>query len=183
MAKINLRPWRAEERERRQNEYLAALFAVALAALAIWFLVNSAYHSAIESQEYRNSYIETQSKAMDAKIREISDLRKKRTQLLDRMKLIQDLQGNRPVIVRVFDEMTRVIPEELYFEKVTVEGQGFAIKGHASSNDQISELMRSFDQSPWFKSPNLIGVKANRGGYNQFDMTVTQTTPASEEVK
>lgn len=183
MANINLRPWREELRKEKQNEYVAILGFVVMAALAIWWLVSGAYQSSIDAQEYRNRYIETQSKAMDVKIKEISELRKKRTQLLDRMKLIQDLQGNRPVIVRVFDEMTRVMPEELYFESVAVAGNRFSILGHASSNEQISQLMRNFDQSPWFKSPNLLAVKANRGGYNQFDMTVTQTTPASEEVK
>ena len=183
MAKINLRPWREELRKERQNQYLAVLGFIVMAALAIWWLVAGAYQSAIDDQRYRNQYIETQSKAMDAKIKEISELRQKRTQLLDRMKLIQDLQGNRPVIVRVFDEMTRVMPEELFFERVVVKGAKFSIEGRASSNEQISQLMRNFDRSEWFSSPNLIGVKAIKGSYSTFDMTVSQVTPTSKEVK
>jgi len=183
MAKINLRPWREELRKERQNEYLAVLGFVVMAALAIWWLASGAYQSAIDDQEYRNQYIETQSKAMDAKIKEISQLRQKRTQLLDRMKLIQDLQGNRPVIVRVFDEMARVIPDDVFFERVSVSGRKFTIKGRAASNEKISQLMRNFDNSGWFRAPNLIGVKANRGSYSSFDMTVAQTTPDSKKVK
>ena len=183
MAKINLRPWREELRKERQNEYIAVLGFVVMAALAIWWLVSGAYQSAIDGQEFRNSYLENQGKALDVKIKEISELRKKRTQLLDRMKLIQDLQGNRPVIVRVFDEMARVVPEELFLESVEVKDQSFEIDGRASSNEQISELMRRFDASEWFTSPNLIAVKAIKGSYNSFEMTVKQTSPVVEEAK
>jgi len=183
MAKINLRPWREELRQEKQKEYISALALVAIVAATIWWLISGAYSSAIENQQQRNQYIETQSKSLDKKIVEIKLLRSKRDQLLDRMKLIQDLQGNRPVIVRVFDEMARVMPEEVFFEQVSVKGAVFSIKGRASSNDQVSDLMRNFDKSPWFTKPNLLGVKANRGSYNAFDMQVQQTTPASAEVK
>ena len=183
MAKINLRPWREELRQERQKEYLVVLFLVFIAAVAIWWLVNGAYTASIEGQMNRNSYVENQSKALDKKILEIKELRDKREQLLERMSLIRDLQGNRPVIVRVFDEMARVMPEELFFEKVESKGVNFSIQGRASSNDQVSQLMRNFDKSPWFTNPNLLGVKANKGGYNSFDMQVVQSRPKTDEVK
>lgn len=125
MAKINLRPWREELRKDRQNEYIAILGFVFIAAVAIWWSINSAYMSAIEGQQYRNQYIETQSASLDKKIKEIKELRTKKNQLLERMRLIQDLQGNRPVIVRIFDEMARVMPNDLFFESVTAEVNGF----------------------------------------------------------
>ncbi len=183
MAKINLRPWREELRKDRQNEYIAILGFVFIAAVAIWWSINSAYMSAIEGQQYRNQYIETQSASLDKKIKEIKELRTKKNQLLERMRLIQDLQGNRPVIVRIFDEMARVMPNDLFFESVTAEGNGFSLKGRASSNDKVSQLMRNFDQSPWFSNPNLLGVKANKSGFNSFEMQVSRSRPALGEVK
>lgn len=183
MATINLRPWREELRQERQKEYISALFLVAIVAGAIWWFVSEAYGASIESQLERNGYIELQSKALDKKINEIRELRSKKDELLDRMQLIQDLQGNRPVIVRVFDEMARVMPEELFFKEVRVQGKNFSIIGMAASNDQVSTLMRNFDKSAWFENPNLQDVKANKGGYNSFNMRVTQTRPKSDEVK
>ncbi|NVK37882.1 MAG: PilN domain-containing protein [Gammaproteobacteria bacterium] len=183
MAKINLRPWREELRQEKQKEYVGVLVLVLMAAGMIWWFVSGAYNSAINDQESRNQYIETQISALDKKIKEIQELRTKRQELLDRMKLIQDLQGNRPVIVRIFDEMARVMPEELFFTSVSAKGKQFTLKGLASSNDQISQLMRNFDGSPWFANPNLLGVKAGDNGYNSFDMLVEQSTPATEAVK
>ncbi len=183
MATINLRPWREELRQEKQKEYVGVLILVAIIATAIWWFVSGAYGDAIESQDDRNNYIEQQSKALDKKIQEIKELKSKKDQLLDRMQLIQDLQGNRPVIVRVFDEMARVMPEELFFKEVKVKGREISINGRASSNDQISALMRNFDSSAWFENPNLHDVNANKGGYNSFSMRVTQTRPKSDEVK
>lgn len=183
MATINLRPWREELRQERQKEYIHVLILVFIVAGVIWWSVKGYYDGAISAQEFRNSYIQKQTSSLESKIKEIQVLRNKRQELLDRMRLIQDLQGNRPVIVRVFDELARVMPEELYLVSVSSKGNQFTLQGRASSNDQISQLMRNFDQSPWFTNPNLLGVSAAEGGYNSFDMLVTQSTPASEEVK
>jgi type IV pilus assembly protein PilN len=183
MASINLRPWREELRQEKQKEYISTLMLVAIVAGAIWWFVSGAYGSAIQAQEARNSYLTTQSKALDVKIKEIRELRSKKDMLLDRMQLIQDLQGNRPVVVRVFDELARVMPEELFIKQIKAVGREFSIEGRASSNDQVSTLMRNFDKSAWFENPNLSDVKANKGRYNSFSMRVTQTRPKSDEVK
>lgn len=183
MATINLRPWRDELRQEKQKEYISVLVLVLIVAAAIWWFVSGAYSTAINAQQERNDYISKQGNALDKKIKEIKLLKSKKEQLLDRMQLIQDLQGNRPVIVRVFDEMARVMPEELFFKSVVVKGKNFDITGRAASNDQISALMRNFDKSPWFQNPNLHDVKAGKGRYNSFSMKVTQTRPKSDEVK
>ena len=183
MANINLRPWREELRVERQQEYRKALFLVFICALAIWWLTRDALDEAIANQQLRNQYLSVQASAMDKKIDEIRELREKREQLLERMRLIQDLQGNRPVIVRVFDEFARIMPEELFLETVRSEGKKFTIKGLSSSNDQISQLMRNFDSSPWFTQPNLLGVTSGKDGFNRFDMLVGQSRPALDEVK
>ncbi len=183
MAKINLRPWREEQRQERQKEYVTALAGVFVAAMAIWWFASGAVNSAVEDQRYRNQYLERQGASLDKKIKEIRELRSKREALLDRMRLIQDLQGNRPVIVRVFDELAQVMPDDLFFVEVTSKGTNFTLKGEAASNDQISQLMRNFDQSPWFVNPNLLNVQSNKGGYSSFGMLVGQSRPMVGESK
>ncbi|EAT12426.1 pilus assembly protein PilN [Bermanella marisrubri] len=183
MARINLRPWREELREEKQKEYVSVLVLVTIVAGAIWWFANGALNSAIEVQQGRNSYLQKQASALDKKIVEIRELRQKREELLDRMRLIQELQGNRPVIVRVFDEMARVIPDEVFFVSVKVKGKRFTVDGRASSNDEISQLMRNFDESAWFSDPNLLKVQAGTNGFNDFDLLVDQSRPEKDEVK
>lgn len=178
MAKINLRPWRAEQRKERQTQYLLTLALVAGLSLFVSYSVQKFYEIELENQQARNSFIENEIQGLESKIKEIQALRDKRTQLLDRMKLIQELQGNRPVIVRFFDELAKIMPDDVYLTDLKLEGTKISIKGKAVSNKQISAFMRKFDDSPWFENPNLLSVKAQAGGdYNDFDMIVDQSKP------
>lgn len=181
MAKINLRPWRAEQRKERQTQYLLTLALVAGLALFVSASVYKFYSVMLENQQSRNNFLEQEIKRLDVKIKKIDALKQKRTQLLDRMKLIQELQGNRPVIVRFFDELARIMPDDLYITDLSLSGAKVSIKGRAMSNQQISAFMRNLDDSPWFKNPNLISVRAQKNGvFNEFDMIVYQSKPLEE---
>jgi type IV pilus assembly protein PilN len=184
MPRINLRPWREEERAKRQKEFIAMLLVVAVAAGGLFFLWNTQVDAMITEQKARNAYIKTSMAVLDKKTKEIAELKERREQLLARMKVIQDLQGTRPVIVRVFDELVKNLPEDLYYTALTRKVNSFSIQGVADSNNRISELMRRLEGSEWFAEPNLKDVRAAKDGdKSAFDMTVAQVTPVSKEVE
>lgn len=160
MANINLLPWRQELRKQRQQEFVAILVAVAIVAVAIVLFSHMALSKQVGDQEERNQYIKSEIGKLDGQIKEIDALQKRRDELLSRMKVIQDLQGRRPVIVRVFDELVRVIPEGVFLTSLYRTGDAFSMSGVAESANQVSNLMRNLDSSPWFKSPVLSTVAA-----------------------
>lgn len=144
------------------------------------FLWKSDMDSRIAYQQSRNAYIETATKELDKQIKEIENLKRQRDELLARMQVIQDLQGKRPVIVRVFDELVRTLPDGLYYTDLKKAGERLDIVGMAESNSRISNLMRQFEDSEWFANPNLTNVAAAdsaRSGYSQFNLSVRQRTP------
>jgi type IV pilus assembly protein PilN len=99
------------------------------------------------------------------------------------MKIIQDLQGNRPIIVRVFDELARTLPDGVHFDSLGMAESTINIKGRAESNSRVSNLMRQMDASDWLTSPNLTAVRAvTSGGLDQanvFELSVKQTEPSA----
>jgi type IV pilus assembly protein PilN len=177
MAKINLLPWREELRKERQQEFIGIIVAIALAAAALVWFVTGNIEGQWKAQKNRNSFIQKEMAVLSEQITEIQELRDKKQQLLERMKLIQDLQGNRPIIVRLFDEIARSIPDDLYFTSLEIKGTQVTVQGRAKSNNRVAALMRNFDDSDWFDAPNLISVKAEKGGYNTFEVTMTQVDP------
>jgi len=185
MARINLLPWREQLREERKQRFLVILGAVLLASGAVIFLGDQYFNSAIENQNARNDFLRKEIAVLDARIKEISELKTRRQQLLERMKIIQDLQGNRPIIGRVFDQLVRTLPDGVYFTGLKMSGKSIAIAGAAESNNRVSNLMRNLDSSEWLTSPNLTEVKAITQGAldqaNVFQLTVQQTQPGSEE--
>jgi len=180
MANINLLPWRDEYRREKQQEFLTIVGGVALVALLCAYLWVSMVNSKIEAQAERNSLLNTEIAFLDKKVKEIKELKQRRQELIERMKVIQGLQGERPVIVRYFDEMVRSIPEGVYLTTLKREGAEIKMDGITESNVRVSAFMRNVDGSEWFASPNLSSVKAvpEMGEQaSQFELTLTPTKP------
>ncbi len=182
MARINLLPWREWERERRKQQFLINLAGVLVAAGLIVLGWGWVLDKNIEAQTARNQTLKNEIAALDEKIAEISTLQRERDELLSRMTVIQDLQGNRPVIVRVFDELVRTLSKGVFYNQLKMEGTDLTALGTTESNNRISALMRNLDNSDWFDSPNLKSIKESRsGGAPQFDLTFIQTNPNNAE--
>ena len=187
MARINLLPWREQLREERRKRFLTTLGGVLIVAGGLLFLGDQYLGLALESQAARNDYLRREIVVLDARIKEISELRTRRQQLLERMKIIQDQQGNRPIIVRVFDELARTLPDGVHFSELSMTGTRIDIRGAAESNSKVSSLMRNLDGSDWLAAPNLTEVKAVTSGAvdqaNVFQLAVQQVVPAAREEK
>ncbi len=180
MAKINLLPWRQAYREEKKREFIgiiAAVFIVAALGAYSWI---SSVESAIENQGARNRLLDQEIAKLDAQVKEISELKKVRDDLLARIKVIQDLEGTRPVIVRYFDDFARAIPDGVYVTLVDRKGTVVSIEGVAESYNRVASFMRNLDASDWFASPNLTSVTAAPEEGEQasmFKMTVQTSAP------
>ena len=160
MAKINLLPWRQERRSLLKRQFLVVLAGAAILGGSLVYFADVAISSQIATQQQRNHFIKEEAAKLDSQIAEIKQLQDQRKHLVERMKVIQELQGNRPVIVRVFDELVRTLPDGVFYTKLSRSGDVFNAEGYAESNNRVSNLMRNLDASPWFKVPNLAKVEA-----------------------
>jgi type IV pilus assembly protein PilN len=184
MAQINLLPWRDERRAELKQEFLVVLGVVVALGAVMIVAVDLFFNSEIQTQRDRNAYLTQNISVLDKQVDEIRELQRKRTQLLDRMKVIQELQGNRPVIVRILDQLVRTVPDGVFYTELKANEKMITITGIAESNNRVSSLMRRLDASDWFKEPNLEGVRAEPRYGEQattFNMTVQLQLPALGE--
>lgn len=184
MATINLLPWREERRQELKKEFLVVLGGMVFIAVALIFGAHLLFQSAIEGQEGRNAYLAKNIKELESQVTEIRELENKRREMLDRMTVIQELQGNRPLIVRIFDEVVRTIPDGVFYRTLTRSGSSIKVTGVAESNNRISSLMRKLEASEWFSAPNLTSVKADPSFGEQassFSLSFKISTPSTEE--
>ncbi len=181
--KINLLPWRIRKRERLQRELVNGLAASALMAALITAGAWRFYEAEISGQNARNAFVSAEIKDLETKISQIRVLQKKRKELLDRMRVIQELQGNRPVSVRLFDEMARQLSDNVFFERLALSGESIAITGVAEDNNRISSQLRQFDGSAWFTGANVTSINAYpQAGpeASRFSLSVRVSAPAAE---
>jgi len=183
MPQINLLPWREERRAERKKEFLVALLLLALLAAFALIVVDQVINGEINYQNRRNTYLQQNIAELDAEVAEIRDLQRKRTELLDRMRVIQELQGNRPVIVRIMDQLVRTVPDGVFYTSLK-SGEGkITVEGVAESNNRVSSLMRRMEGSDWLENPNLDAVRAAPDFGDQattFNLSVSVQLPTQE---
>lgn len=183
MAKINLLPWREAYRKEKKEQFLIIIASVFILSALLAYSWIASVESSIENQQARNHLLETEIANFDKQVKEIADLKKVRDDLLARIKIIQDLQGTRPLIVRYFDEFVRSIPDGVYITALSSQGRVLSMEGVAESYNRVATLMRNLDASDWFASSALTSVVAvpKEGEQAQmFKMTVTTSVPEDE---
>ena len=85
MAKINLLPWRQVYREEKKREFIGIIVAVVVVALLGAYFWVSSVQSAIENQNARNQLLQREIAKLDAQVKEISEIKKVRDDLLARI--------------------------------------------------------------------------------------------------
>jgi type IV pilus assembly protein PilN len=183
MAKINLLPWREVHRAEKKKEFLSLVGVVLIVAALVVFGWDRVVSNQIDRQYSRNQLLKGEISKLDKEVSEIEELTRRRQSLLDRIQVIQKVQGNRPEIVKIYDEFVRSVPGGVYFTEMVRKGEKISLVGFAESNSRVSVLMRRLDASYKFTEPNLTKVEANDAlGENgsQFEMQVKIVQPEVE---
>lgn len=185
MARINLLPWREELRRQQRIEYFAIVGACAFVALLAFGGIHLYFKGEISHQEARNQFLQNQIALLDKKIQEIDELEQQKERLIARMRAIETLQGSRPLIVRLFDELVRVLPDGVYVKEINHQDKRVTIRGIAQSNARVSTLMRNVETSQWLTRPTLNVIQAQtEDGQRiaEFTLVVEQADPSAPEV-
>jgi len=182
MAKINLLPWREELRNERQQAFYTTMGLFAVLTLCVWGVIHFVNTSRIENQQFRNDFLKVEIVKLDKKIEEIKRLEREKQRLKARIDAIERLQGNRPLIVHLFDEMVTSLPEGVSIKSVKQKGPAITISGVAQSNARVSSFMRKLKASKWLGNPQLDVIQAqNDKGQrvSNFTMRFSQVIPTA----
>ena len=186
MAHINLLPWRQERRAEQQRQLLTITGLSAVLTVLIVVAVHLEISRQISSQHKRNQYVQAEIQKVETKLTEIRSLGKDKQQLLDRMKIIQQLQQNRPEIVHLFDEIARQMPEGVYLTQLTQSGKALKLEGVAQSNARVSAFMRNISASDWMADPRLDVIQKDQKaseGNRTFVLNAQQHSKLNETGK
>ena len=164
MPRINLLPWREEERKKRQRDFGVAMAGGVVAAIAVVLATMFFYKQMISSQDERNARLTAEIAELQKSIEEIDGLERQKERLLARMEIIEQLQKSRPEIVHLFDEMARQLPEGVYLTGMKQTGDRVEVRGIAQSSTRVSALMRQVDASEWMADPEVERVETTQSG-------------------
>lgn len=183
MPRINLLPWREEQRKERKLAFLVALGVGTGAALIATFGTYLLFSSMIDGQVTRNELLRGEIKQLDKQIEEINNLENAKQKFIARMEIIEKLQRSRPEIVHLFDEIVRTVPEGVYLTGVKQTDKRLKFEGIAQSSTRVSAFMRNVDGSEWLKNPDLelIETKTGQIGGMSFTMYADQVSTVNDD--
>jgi len=178
MSKINLLPWREELRKR--NNYVLIFYAVitVIAGIVILILIHLILQSIINQKTADQDYLNQQLEANRGLIKVVEDIDQKRSQLISRVKIIQSLQKDRSLLVRLFDALAKYTPDEIVLTEVSRSDNLITLSGTSRSNSAISFFMRNIGQLNWVESAKLTNVQDQSKNNNllSFSITLTEKT-------
>ncbi|GBL03761.1 PilN domain-containing protein [Glaciecola sp. KUL10] len=166
MAHVNLLPWREEQRQKDKKQYLGSLIFIALIVFLAFWLLGEFIEKQIRNQEFRNNYLNQEISILDAQIARIRDIKTTKSAISQRMALIEQLQVSRNVSPIMFDELARIVPNGVSFEKMSRNGNRIELVGISESNNRLSSFMRNLQASEVFTNGELSSIKADAASLN-----------------
>ncbi|MEO8309119.1 MAG: PilN domain-containing protein [Pseudomonadota bacterium] len=185
MPRINLLPWREQQRAERKKSFGVGIAAATVASLAVAGAGYLMFNSMIASQQARNARLTSEIKLLDKQIEEINSLETRKQQFIARMQIIEKLQRSRPEIVHVFDTFVQTVPSGTYLTSISQNGAKFKVTGVAQSATRVSSFMRNIEGSQWLKNAELEVVESKKGNAlgSEFTLSADQITTLIDEPK
>jgi type IV pilus assembly protein PilN len=155
---INLLSWRDNVRkQQKQQVIIMAAVAVSLAVLyvGISYWLNS---SALSSQQYRNSYLQTQLATIEAEHGNLKDIPDKGLILQQELQRLVNNNNLRFSLIKLLNELGQQMPDDVFLTQLSLDNTMITLQGEAPNNTQISTFINNLAKLDWISSPvlNLI---------------------------
>lgn len=153
-------PWR------RWNLALAAIAVCAL-LLALWQVLDNRRDAA--------DAFEAELAPRAAQARQVAAERQELVAIVAGQAFLDRSRAARPTTVEILDELSRLLPDGTWLEKVAIEGDQLVLIGLSS---EASALVRRLEPSPLWRSPALTGALQPdpRTGRDRFSLVAELAT-------
>jgi type IV pilus assembly protein PilN len=156
MIRINLLPIRELQKQAQLRQQLYIFTAVAgvvvIGVVLLWIMDMQAL--AALGDEKATMQVELE--RLKPIITEVSALEQREKLLQARLSTIQRLRSNQRGPVRVFDELSRNLPEQAWLEAIDESAGVYKVAGYALTNFAVADLLRNLQRSTEFTGVDLV---------------------------
>ena len=158
MSNINLLPWREASKQRQKRLFLGILGIAAVCSLGMVLLVNFVFKQATASQDQRNLYLQNEIVQLDARIGQINTLKKRRNDLIERMRLIDQLQQSRNQAVHLYNDLPSLVTAGVYLDSLAFKDGQIDVVGRTEAHSRVASMMRMIDKSGWLGQTSISSI-------------------------
>lgn len=180
MIRINLISQTREKPRRRapaaslvgsgQKITVACTLILALAALGIgWWYWSLRKEAARLTDDIAAAEVET--RRLQALIVQVRQFETRKTQLQERVTLIETLRRGQSTPVHVLDAVSRSVPDMLWLTQLEQKGADLTIEGRCMAMTSISDFVDNLGRSGWFKKPvEIIDSQVEQGSAGNSEL-------------
>lgn len=164
MIRINLLPVRQVKKREAGRQLLVAMSGFVIIAL----LGNGYWYSSTASERDRHQQQLRDTQARIEQLRkvigEVDNLNKRRSEVQEKLKVLNDLRRKRGGPVKLLDALAEATPKKAWVSEFSESESAAKLSGQAESFDDVSELMRGLNSIVW--TPKGLGrvVEVKRDG-------------------
>ncbi len=160
MARINLLPWREEQRRERQRQFMSTLLMTSILGVVLVFLAGAVFDQKIKHQQFRNELVNKEIRKLEGRIKRIDELERTRARLISRKQVIERLQASRAMTVELLDKLAKSIPVGVTLTSMRQQGTILVLAGTSQSNARVSAYLKELDRNDLFLNPQLDFVRS-----------------------
>jgi type IV pilus assembly protein PilN len=156
MIRINLLPIRQIKKRQRLKTELLGFVASLIVVLVILAGLEFALGNQISTLNSQITALEQKKKSYQTILNEINKLQKDREALGKKLEVINSLQTESLLTVRILDEVaSRTITNRLWLTSLQQSGARLQLQGVALDNETIAQFMRQLEASEYFRNTDL----------------------------
>jgi type IV pilus assembly protein PilN len=129
----------------------AALVMLLTASGIGWWYWSLRGQSQLVDQEIGRAEIETTT--LKSVLAQVQEFEARKTQLQQRVTLIEQLRKGQAAPARVLDQISRSLPDQLWLSDLTQVGNDFTLSGFTTSMSALSDFVATLENTRWFRKP------------------------------
>ena len=168
MIRINLLPIKQAAQAERQRQEVVRAGLLFVLLLAVLVLMRLKLQHDFSSTQTRITAVEESLKALESQVRDVKDLEGKQKALDAKLKVISDLGRKRVGPVGVMTDLGKATPERVWLTDFSENGGNATITGNAVDNQIVAEFLRNLSTSPYFPTVDLVETQQDQIGDNKL---------------
>jgi len=145
--RINLLPWRENQREEHRRRFISLVALGMLVAVGIQWGIGKFFEYQQDQQQDRLDYLTHYIAELDQRIEAMKIAEQEHSKILERLKVVEGLQNGRNKTTEFMNLMPAVIPEGVYVDKIKMNDLEIEISGISDSTPKLATMLDNMERS------------------------------------
>ena len=188
MIEINLLPHREAQRVADLRESISLLVLGLVVTAGVIVFLNAQVAEQLSEATASVQQLKSDIQRYEPQKLQVSEFRRKKSELEDKLAVIDGLDRARRGPVRLFEELANQTPDRLWLTQLGTESGQLRLQGSSLDNGVVADFLRSLSGSRYFVNVDL--VKTDGGSNRQdgielveFEITANLVTPDDDETE